>query len=107
MTKIDELERELREHYLSVAPAKLEALASALADVRGRPGDRVAVEQLRFVVHKIAGSAGSYGFGALSAAAKLVEQEILAAPGPLTDRVLAGADQFLARMEAEFAAARR
>jgi len=103
MMAIDRLERELREHYLSVAPAKVEALAAAIADARTRPADAAAVERLRFVVHKIAGSAGSYGFTGLGDAAKAIELAILP---PLPAHVVLAAERFLGRMQEEFAAAR-
>jgi len=106
MIDADDLERELRQYYLTVAQAKLEALSAALAEARQRPSEASSIEQLRFVVHKIAGSAGSYGFEALGSSAKAVEKEIRAARGPLPAHVLLAAERFLVCMAAEFAAAR-
>ncbi|HEY6911583.1 MAG TPA: Hpt domain-containing protein [Myxococcales bacterium] len=106
MSEADDLDRELREHYVSVGQAKVDGLSAALGAARRRPADPDSVERLRVLVHKIAGSAGSYGFDALGAAAKGLEKKILAAPSALPSDVLAAADLFLAEMTAQFAAAR-
>jgi HPt (histidine-containing phosphotransfer) domain-containing protein len=58
------------------------------------------------LVHKIAGSAGTYGFDALGAAAKTLEKKILAAPCPLPPGVLEAVELFLAEMTAQFAVPR-
>jgi HPt (histidine-containing phosphotransfer) domain-containing protein len=107
MTDADELDRDLREHYLSVAQAKVDAVSAALAEARRQRSDAGSIEHLRVLVHKIAGSAGAYGFDSLGIAAKALEKRILAAPRPLAEAVLLGAERFLADMTAEFAAARR
>jgi len=103
----DELDRELREHYLSVAQTKVDGLTFALLEARARPADDGAIERLRVLVHKIAGSAGAYGFDSLGFAAKALEKDIRAAPRPLPAAVLREAERFLACMTAEFVAARR
>lgn len=107
MSEADDLERELREHYLSVAQTKVDGLSAALAGARGQPGDPDSVERVRMLVHKIAGSAGAYGFDALGAAAKVLEKTILAAPRPLPSGVLVAVERFLADMTAQFGAAHR
>ena len=106
MNEADDLDRELREHYLSVAQAKVDALRAALIEARGQPAEGGAVERLRVLVHKIAGSAGGYGFDSLGMAAKALEKQILAAPDPLPAEVLGRAEWFLAFMTAEFVSAR-
>lgn len=107
MSEADDLDRELREHYLSVAEAKVDGLSAALAAARSQPSDPGSTERLRVLVHKIAGSAGAYGFDALGAAAKVLEKAILAAPRPLPSGVLVAVERFLVEMTAQFAAARR
>jgi HPt (histidine-containing phosphotransfer) domain-containing protein len=102
----DDLDRELREYYLSLAQGKVDGLADALAGARGDPADPACIERVRMLVHKIAGSAGAYGFDALGASAKSLEREILAAARPISSAVLGAIELFLARMTAEFAAAR-
>jgi HPt (histidine-containing phosphotransfer) domain-containing protein len=106
VSEADDLDRELREHYLSVAQAKVDGLAAALAGARRDPADPACIEHIRVLVHKVAGSAGAYGFDALGAAAKLLEKKILAAPRPPPPGVLVAVERFLAEMTAEFAAAR-
>lgn len=107
MSEADDLDRELREHYLSVAQAKVDGLSAALAQARGQRSDAATVEHLRVLVHKIAGSAGAYGFDALGIAAKALEKRILAAPRPLGEDVLVAVERFLDGMRTEFAAAHR
>ena len=103
MTDADDLDRELREYYVSVAQEKVDGLSAALAQTRRQPADPGSIERLRVLVHKIAGSAGAYGFDALGAAAKALEKQILAAPPPLPSAVLVAAGRFLAEMTAQFA----
>jgi HPt (histidine-containing phosphotransfer) domain-containing protein len=106
VTEIDDLDCELRDYYISVSQEKVDALSAALAETRLQPADPGSIERLRALVHKIAGSAGAYGFEALGAAAKALEKQILAAPRPLPSAVLTIVERYLAEMTAQFAAAR-
>jgi HPt (histidine-containing phosphotransfer) domain-containing protein len=105
VSEADDLDRELRDHYLSVAQAKVEGLAAALAGARSDPADPACIERVRVLVHKIAGSAGAYGFDGLGASAKSLERQILASARPISSEVLGAIELFLVGMTAEFAAA--
>ncbi len=63
--------RALREHYAGELPDRLAAIDAALAadPIRARP-----------LVHRLRGSAGSYGFAAVSEAAALLEDALDAEP---------------------------
>lgn len=108
--------QELLSHYLEAADERLQALASALAQARELPADVSSLEALRQVLHKTAGSAGTYGFPALTDSALLLEQQAVvarraaeagdaagAAPAALFD----AAESFHREMAAAFAEARR
>jgi chemotaxis protein histidine kinase CheA len=107
VTEADDLDQELREHYLSVAQAKVDGLRAALIEARGHAADAGSIERLRVLVHKVAGSAGAYGFDSLGISAKALEKAILAAPRPLPPVVLQAAQRFVDEMVVAFAAARR
>lgn len=76
MTDADEnLERALqalREEYLAAAPERVAELWAALARVQN--GDLSAVSALGALAHRLAGSAGSYGFQAVSRQAREADQ---------------------------------
>ncbi|GAC1348413.1 MAG: hypothetical protein NVSMB23_29400 [Myxococcales bacterium] len=101
------LARELLEHYLAGADERLSSFAQVLAESQDRPADPAALEALRRLLHKIAGSAGTYGFPELTRTARRLEQEVIAArqapPGGLA--LFAAARAFHAEMSAAFAQA--
>ena len=71
----DDLERALRalrEEYLGAAPQRITELWVALAKVQN--GEPAAVAALGTLAHRLAGSAGSYGFQAVSQAARELDQ---------------------------------
>jgi CheY-like chemotaxis protein len=72
---------EARDAFRRELPAKLDALEGALAKLEpGRePGD--ALEDARIRAHKLAGSAGTYGLAGVSAAARRIEELLLAVRG--------------------------
>jgi CheY-like chemotaxis protein len=67
-----------REAFARELPVKLDALAGALSRLQpGRePGE--ALEDARTRAHKLAGSAGTHGFGAVSVAARRIEDLLVA-----------------------------
>jgi HPt (histidine-containing phosphotransfer) domain-containing protein len=75
----------LQQRYLDNFPKRLERIRAALAGLRQKP-DHIEFQQMFFgEVHKIAGSAGSYGFQALSLLANDWEASIISAKqGQLT-----------------------
>lgn len=103
-----ELERELRQYYFETADDRHAALEAALASARGAPADEARVGKLRDAIHKVAGSAGMYGFPELSRAAKVVEQAIIEAARclPAPPALFADVEAFCARVVREIAEAR-
>src|SRR5438552_10250765 len=74
------IDRELLEHYLAGAAEKLATLEEALASARA--GDAGAGDAVRQALHKLAGSAGTYGFTELGAEARDLEKRLQAADEP-------------------------
>ncbi len=68
----------LRADYLARLPAELAALQALAGAVQGGEGDRACLEALHQRLHKLAGSGGTFGLAALSAAARGLEQRIVA-----------------------------
>jgi len=97
----------LRRQYLLEAPERLAELRAALA--RAGAGNAEALSQLRLLLHRLAGSGGSYGFDDVSTrarAAELLVRDVLERGGPVTDddvEVLAGR---IAELAEAFRAAR-
>lgn len=106
MTDTSELERilrELRREYLADAPARIAELrkdASAL-----RAGEPDALDSLRLRSHRIAGSAGSYGFPNISARAKELELLVSASTTASADEVAAAVERVGSEFDREAAAA--
>jgi diguanylate cyclase (GGDEF)-like protein len=70
---LEKLER-LRLGYLGRLPDELTALRALAEDLDGGDQDRAHLEALHERLHKLAGSGGSFGCMALSAAARVLEQ---------------------------------
>lgn len=104
----DELSRELMTHYLESAGGRIEEVRRALSEARARPGDAAALDRLRGVLHKIAGSAGTYGFPALTVSARALEKQALAARAapPAPPALFDGVAAFEGEMLRAFASAR-
>ena len=98
------IDRELLEHYLAGAGEKLAALEAALAAARA--GEAGAREVLRRALHKLAGSAGTYGFADLGAQARVLEKKVQSADEPLPEDLLLDAVAFRREMEDTFEEAR-
>jgi uncharacterized protein (TIGR00725 family) len=98
------VDRELLEHYLAGAGEKLAALEAALAAARA--GEAGARDVLRRALHKLAGSAGTYGFIDLGAQARELEKRVQSADEPLAEDLLLDAVAFRREMEDTFEEAR-
>ena len=98
------VDRELLEHYLAGAGEKLAALEAALASAR--TGESGAGETLRRALHKLAGSAGTYGFTELGTEARDLERRVQAADEPLPEDLLLDAVAFRRELEDTFEEAR-
>lgn len=68
----------LRADYLARLPAELAALQALAGALRGDERDRAGLEALHLRLHKLAGSAGPFGLAALGAAARALEQRVVA-----------------------------
>jgi len=98
------VDRELLEHYLAGAGEKLAALDAALASAR--TGDAGARDGLRRALHKLAGSAGTYGFTELGTQARALEKRVQSADEPLAEDLLLDAVAFRRELEDTFEEAR-
>jgi diguanylate cyclase (GGDEF)-like protein len=76
----DEFFQQLRREYLAEAPARLGELRKDLAALRAGEPDASASLKARF--HRLSGSGGSYGFGAITSASRDAEQWLAEHPGP-------------------------
>jgi|GEM_PF-1527821 len=96
---------ELLAYYLATADARVERFEAAIKTARSDQGDQ-ARDVLRQVVHRLAGSAGTYGFAALTKTARALEARL--GPGnQLDDAAVSAAVSLLDDMKRAFAAARR
>lgn len=71
--------RALQARYAAELPERLAAIEAALADPAD-PNGRDGHERARALVHRLRGTAGSYGFAAISEAAARLEDALDAAP---------------------------
>lgn len=67
--------QELQDLYISSFPDKITVLKSKLAELPQGPSS-AALEELKSAVHKLAGSAGSYGFPEIANLARNIEAVI-------------------------------
>ncbi len=86
MSNPPEAERELAEAILALGvefardlPRRIDAVATAIAWHRRHPDDPTAAQQLEQLVHKLCGTAGSYGFNEVSVAAGAIEEALVEA----------------------------
>lgn len=77
----------LRAQYLAEAPGRIADLRAVLGRVRG--GDGSALGELRLLLHRLAGSGGSYGLQAVTDTARSAEHavyELMDRAAPVSDR---------------------
>lgn len=67
----------LRAEYARRLPSRVRRVALALGACRRAPGDALRLERARALAHRLRGTAGSYGFAAVGAAAGRVEDGIV------------------------------
>lgn len=67
---------QLRADYLARLPGELECLRELAAHLHGEAGDRPILVELHQRLHKVTGTAGSFGCGDLTQASRQVEQKI-------------------------------
>jgi HPt (histidine-containing phosphotransfer) domain-containing protein len=69
--------RELAQEFAEVLPARVEALASALAEAKAAPESEALRDQLVLLAHRLAGTAGSHGFDAVGEEARAIENLVV------------------------------
>ena len=92
----------LRDEYAAQLPEKIARILEAVTASFGSPWDRQACEALRLRVHNLVGSAGTYGYRALSEAARALDttlSTILAADLPPTAGERAAVRNLAARLD--------
>lgn len=68
---------ELHREFSSKLPARIETLAAAIRAADAARDDLALREEARGFAHKLRGSAGSYGFPAISAMAERIEEAFI------------------------------
>lgn len=92
----------LRAEYLAESPARLAELWTEFAGVQN--GDGGALEALRTLVHRLAGSGGAYGLPVVTDSARAADQFCRAAAGevPLSKERVAGLRDLIQRIADAF-----
>ncbi len=101
MQNVEEFMAGLRTGYRDSVRERLATMTALLAAARAQPEDLASLRELRRHVHNLAGSGGTYGFTALSAAAQVGElrlEALLGAGTPFTDADFSGLDQLLVEL---------
>jgi uncharacterized protein (TIGR00725 family) len=97
-------DRELLEHYLAGANERLAKLSAAISSARqGGAGSK---DVLRGALHKLAGSAGTFGFAEVGEMARDLEKRVECADEPLAEDLLLDAIALRHETEETFADAR-
>lgn len=83
----------LRAEYLMEVPARLEEILAAVDQLA--EGSTEAVVQLKVLFHRLAGSAGAYGYGEVTTACRREEIALKAASNPaaLADQIREAVDE--------------
>ena len=102
----DPIPDELMQAYRQSIPSKLSLINSLICEVQ-KNGDLESLKALRFAIHKLAGSAGSYGYPEVSALCKELEKELILkiddfSLGSLNQNYLAALTVFFQKLEKEF-----
>lgn len=67
---------QLRDRYVARLPAEVTEMTELAGRLKGDENDRPTLDFLRHRLHRLAGSGGTFGFHALGAKARLLEQEV-------------------------------
>jgi uncharacterized protein (TIGR00725 family) len=102
--ELAEEDREMLEHYLAGTADRLARLSSALS--AAKQGGAGSKDHLRNALHKLAGSAGTYGFTELGEMARELEKRVVAADDPIAEDILLDAVSLRHDMEQTFEEAR-
>jgi len=95
----------LRETYRLGLAAKLAAIASAIAEARG--GASASLDDAEALAHRLHGSAGAFGFGAVGEAAGRLERTLcVAARGAVSERPWCAIELAVAELHRAVASAR-
>jgi uncharacterized protein (TIGR00725 family) len=97
-------DREMLEHYLAGTGDRLAKLSAAIS--AAKQGGAGSKDELRNALHKLAGSAGTYGFAELGEMARDLEKRVVAADDPLAEDILLDAISLRHEMEDSFDDAR-
>lgn len=76
--------RQLQQQYVAKLPEKIAALEQAWQAVNQRPSDTTQYQNLIRGFHSLAGSGGSYGFPAITALCREIEDTLKSSQPPLT-----------------------
>ena len=79
-TSLEELMTRLRADYLAAVPARLDMLSTAAGQLE--TGDSAARTTLLTELHRLAGSAGAYGFGQVTALCRQAEAALRSDDAP-------------------------
>jgi uncharacterized protein (TIGR00725 family) len=97
-------DREMLEHYLAGTADRLAQLSAAIS--AAKQGGAGSKDQLRNALHKLAGSAGTYGFTELGELARDLEKRVVSADDPVAEDMLLDAISLRHEMEQTFEEAR-
>lgn len=97
--EMNEILQKFAEEYKQTIPEKIRALQSILDDMRRQITPKN-LKELRFQIHKIAGSAGTYGFDSVSQRCRQWESDLLEKIESLQEGV--GDPAWLEAFEAQF-----
>ena len=97
-------DREMLEHYLAGTGDRLVKLSAAIS--AAKQGGGGSKEELRNALHKLAGSAGTYGFTELGEMARELEKRVVLADDPIAEDLLLDAISLRHEMEQTFEEAR-
>lgn len=99
MDNLEELEAKWKKRYDEGVGSRLQAIETALFKVKG--GDFSFLKDLKVEVHKMAGSAGTAGYGRVSEICKAWDKELNQHPAPSLEE-LQHWDAFFLQIRREF-----
>jgi chemotaxis protein histidine kinase CheA len=76
-TLLEETRQALRVEYLRALPGKIESIAALVDKLGAEPENREEFDRFQSEVHSLAGTSALYGFAGLSAAARVLDLDLL------------------------------